>query len=321
MSATVLEHAPGIFEISSRIGGTIRIAQWLIVSSGEAMLIDTGIAGTTADVVEPALAEIGIDATHINSILLTHCDVDHCGGTSEIFEIAGRAEVLAHPQERGLIESWRRLRDERYRWVEAYGLEVAPETEAWLETAFGAPISVSRTVVEGNVISVGDVDVQMVELAGHAPGLLGGWLPEAGVLIGMDAVFGRGADPADPACVTPPQYGSVERYRATIDRIASLSPTLLGSSHFEPLRGDDVVPFLNESRAFVDDLGELVAAELDTTPTTLAQLTKTASDTLGPFRTDFHELTRSVHAHLRELSDRGEAESVKDSTTTTWRTP
>jgi glyoxylase-like metal-dependent hydrolase (beta-lactamase superfamily II) len=319
MTPTAQERAPGVFEIPSVIGGTIRIAQWLIVGSEGALLIDTGIASTPQETIFPALTQLEFDIADVTHLLLSHCDVDHCGGTSGILERAPEAKVLAPGAERAQIESWPVLRDQRYRWVQPYGLEVAVETETWLEQEFGGPITVTQDVADGDLISLGSVSAQIVALPGHSPDLVGVWLEEQRTLIAMDAVFGRGPDPAEPTRVNPPQYGSVELYGATIERVASLDPLLLGSSHFDPLSGDAIAPFLAESSSFVASLDELLAGALTSEPATLSALTDTANSALGPFRPDFNELARSVHAHLERFVAAGTAVHASDGHTTTWR--
>jgi glyoxylase-like metal-dependent hydrolase (beta-lactamase superfamily II) len=306
-SRRILEHAPGVYEIPSLLGGSIRIAQWVVVGSDGAALIDTGICGTPAEVIAPALEEVGLELGDLTTIVLSHCDVDHIGGTAEIVDRVPDIVVAAPAAERELIESWERLRDERYRWVEPYGLEVAPETEKWLEQAFGEPFMITRPVADGDHLGIGDVVLEVVGLPGHSDGLVGVWLADAGVLIAMDAVFGTGPDPAAPDRVNPPQYGAVDRYLAAIDRIGALAPRLLGASHFEPLRGPTVAEFLRQSRAFVDDLDQLLQSLLTSEPRSLSDLTDAVSAVLGPFRPDFHELTRSVCAHLRSLEESGSA--------------
>ncbi len=301
MKRRIIEHAPGVYEIPSLLEGSIRIAQWVISGSDGGLLVDTGICGTPAEVIEPALAEIGLEPSDLTTVLLSHCDVDHCGGTAELIDAVPDIVVVAPAAERRLIESWEALRNERYRWVEPFGLEVANETEGWLEQAFGEPILVTRAVAHGDSLSLGDTSVEIIALPGHSGGLIGAWIEAESVLIAMDAVFGDGRDPAMADRINPPQYGSVANYLATIGHVESLAPALLGASHFEPMRGNSVAEFLARSRAFVSELDDLLVSILTSEPRTLADLTSAASAVLGPFRTDFHELTRSVHAHLTAL--------------------
>ena len=320
MTRRIFEHAPGVYEIPSLLGGTIRIAQWLVVGSDGVALIDTGIRETPDEVIEPALAEIGLEFTDLTTVLLSHCDVDHCGGTAALVDRVSDVVVVAPAVERDAIESWERLRDTRYRWVEPYGLRVEPETEQWLEQAFGDPILVTRPVIDGDALGLGDISIEIVALPGHSEGLIGAWLPHERILIAMDAVFGAGPDPTKPDRVNPPQYGSVAQYLTTIERIEALAPTLLGASHFEPLRAGEIDRFLARSRDFVAELGDLLLSILTSEPRTLADLTGAATAVLGPFRPDFHELTRSVHAHLVALENHDRAARVDDEHGVGWRT-
>ncbi|MGI9658474.1 MAG: MBL fold metallo-hydrolase [Gaiellaceae bacterium] len=320
MTRRIFEHAPGVYEIPSLLGGTIRISQWLVAGSDGVALIDTGIRETPAEVIEPALAEIGLEFADLTTVLLSHCDVDHCGGTAALVDHVPDIVVAAPAVERSAIESWERLRDGRYRWVEPYGLRVEPETEQWLEQAFGEPILVTRPLIDGDTLGLGDVSMEIVALPGHSEGLIGAWLAHERILIAMDAVFGAGPDPAKLDRVNPPQYGSVTSYLATIERIEALAPALLGASHFEPLEKEAIDPFLAQSRSFVAELDDLLLGVLTSEPRTLADLTGAATAVLGPFRPDFHELTRSVHAHLAALEHAKKATRVNDEHGIGWRT-
>jgi glyoxylase-like metal-dependent hydrolase (beta-lactamase superfamily II) len=102
----------------------------------------------------------------------------------------------------------------------------------------GGPVRISGTVAEGDRVA----GFEVIELAGHAPGLIGLWRAEDRVALVSDTVYltsmtGR----AEPAHVPHPAYNLDEaRARASVRRLAALDPLVVGVGHLGPMRGPDV---------------------------------------------------------------------------------
>lgn len=306
------EVQPRIFRIPSVLG-LRRFAQWLVVGDERLLLVDSGIDGTIAEHVTPALREIGRSPADITDVVVSHADVDHYGGNSELRQAAPEARIRSAPQDRAWIESWQTISRERYGWYRGHGLDYDAETWQWLEQAAGPDTPLDGTVSDGDTIDLGGITVDVVALPGHSPGHLGVVHHESRTAIVMDAVLERGLYTTADELISPPPYASVAAYRGTIERLRSLRPARLGTSHYAPTEGDAAVgAFLDASAGFVDDLEAAVDAELGPKPLPLEHYWRAADAAVGPFSEMAVELARSVGAHLDHAVDEGRAVRVAE---------
>ena len=76
----------------------------LLWDSDGATLVDTGIPGQL-EAIRWGIENAGVDFQSIDRIILTHQDVDHIGGLTEILRAReGKIEVLAHEEDKPYIE-------------------------------------------------------------------------------------------------------------------------------------------------------------------------------------------------------------------------
>jgi len=298
---------PRIYKIPSILGPR-RFAQWLVVGDERLLLVDSGIDGTIAEHVAPALRELDRSPSDITDVVVSHADVDHYGGNGELRRLGSQARIRSSAEDRPLIESWAVIARERYGWYREHGLDYDDATWQWLEQAAGTDTPLDGTVADGETLELGGITVEVIALPGHSPGHLGVVHHESRTAIVMDAVLERGLYTTSDELISPPPYGSVASYRGTIARLRSLRPARLGTSHYAPVEGDAAVgDFLDASAAFVDDLDAAVTAELDAEPRPLEYFWRTADAAVGPFSEMAVELARSVGAHLDEAVEQGRA--------------
>ena len=314
------EVQPRIFRISSVLGPR-RFAQWLVVGDERLLLVDSGIDGTIAEHVMPALAELGRTPADITDVIVSHADVDHYGGDAELRRVAPQARIRASAHDRAWLESWGVISRERYGWYRGYGLDYDEATWAWLENAAGPDTPLDGDVAGGEVLHLGGIAVEVLGLPGHSPGHLGVLHRESGTAIVMDAVLERGLYTTSDELISPPPYGSVTSYRKTVERLRELAPERLGTSHYAPIEGRDAVDaFLDGTAGFVDDLDASVLAELSREPQPLEPFWRAADAAVGPFREMAVELARSVGAHLDHAVERGLAVRTEVDGLPAWRT-
>ncbi|MFC2089180.1 MBL fold metallo-hydrolase [Bacteroidota bacterium] len=73
------------------------VAGYLLVYKGKAVLVDTGLPGTTSRF-QKRLVQLGLQAGDVSLIVLTHTHFDHAGGAREIQKFTG-ARLAVHTTE------------------------------------------------------------------------------------------------------------------------------------------------------------------------------------------------------------------------------
>jgi glyoxylase-like metal-dependent hydrolase (beta-lactamase superfamily II) len=318
-AATGATHvAPGVVRIDS-IMGSRRLAQWLVAGDDGALLFDTGIAGTVADRIVPALAEVGVAREAVREVIVSHADVDHYGGDAEARRLLPSARLRAHELDRPLIESWAAIAAERYGWYRGYGLDYDEATWRWLANAAGGEAALDGTIDDGDEIDLGGIAVRVLHLPGHSLGHLALFEPGSRTAIIADAAMADGFVGVGGERVSPPPYVDLARYRETIERLRSLAPARIGTAHFPPIEGDDVEAFLDRCVEFTREVDRALDAELGASPQTLPALLAACAERLGGYPEMEVELSRSLGAHLEAMVEAGTVERVELDGLPAWR--
>ena len=100
----VMEVAPGIHRIEGDLGERY-VCQYLLVGDERALLVDTGLRDMPEQVIAPYLATLGRSLADLDDVLISHADVDHCGGDRALRAAAPRARLLCGEPDRAWIES------------------------------------------------------------------------------------------------------------------------------------------------------------------------------------------------------------------------
>ena len=195
------------------------IASFLIETSEGPFIIETGPDSTFHNL-EKGLSDNGYAISDIKNVFVSHIHLDH-SGVAWRFAKEG-ATVYVHP--RGaphLVEPERLMASATM----IYGDKMQ---ELW-GTVEG--IDEDRVVAteDGQVITIGDVNIQVHETPGHA-NHHNAYLIEDNLFTG-DVAGCRIADgPVIPP--TPPPEIHVERWHSSVDKIRSISPKTLYLTHF-----------------------------------------------------------------------------------------
>jgi glyoxylase-like metal-dependent hydrolase (beta-lactamase superfamily II) len=292
--------APGMKRIESDLGPRF-VAQYLLVGAERTVLVDTGLASTPDDVLRPALEAAGVEP---DLILVTHADLDHCGGNRRMRELYPRAFLACSELDRRWIESNAAMMAENYLWHEPYGLPEPdePERREMLEQLGGdAAVDVGLRGGETIRLEPGRRLV-VLHLPGHTSGHLGLWDPRHRVAIIIDAALGDGIYDRAGNRLIPPRYYDAADYRATIRRIRGLAPELLLTAHYEPMPAEQALDFCDRSLAYVDEVEAVVREERAAGRVDLRELTERVNQQLGPFPEFTTEIAAGVRSHLGALT-------------------
>jgi glyoxylase-like metal-dependent hydrolase (beta-lactamase superfamily II) len=274
------------------------VCQYLLVGEERTVLVDTGLRDMPEQVVVPYLARLERSLQDVDDVLISHADVDHCGGNRALRARAPGARLLCGESDRAWIESNAAMMAGNYRWYEAYGFGPAADDIAFLERELGGDAPVDVGLRGGETLRLGPSwRVEVLALPGHTPGHLGLWDPRSGSAIVIDAVLGDGVYDRAGNRLIPPRYYSATDYESTIRRLRSLDPELLLTAHYPVMERAAARAFLDSSLHFVHAVREAVRA---VGVTDLWPLTQAVDAAIGPYPQFTHELAASVRAHLAE---------------------
>ncbi len=129
-----MEVARGIHRVEGDLGERY-VCQYLVVGEQRTLLVDTGLREMPRTVIAPYL-----DGRVIDDVLISHADVDHCGGNVAMRELAPGARFLCGEADRAWIESNAAMLAGNYRWYDAYGFGPSAEDVAFLEHELAASV-------------------------------------------------------------------------------------------------------------------------------------------------------------------------------------
>nr|AMP56736.1 subclassB3 [uncultured bacterium] len=130
--------------------GTKGLSSYLIVSDGEAILLD-GTLEENVGHIKQNIRSLGLDVEDVKIIINTHAHFDHAAGIAALKHSSG-ALVMAMEQERSALENGRHEGDN------IYGAARFPA------------VKVDRVLRDGDTISVGSVTMTATLTPGHTKG-------------------------------------------------------------------------------------------------------------------------------------------------------
>jgi glyoxylase-like metal-dependent hydrolase (beta-lactamase superfamily II) len=287
-----MEVARGIHRVEGDLGERY-VCQYLLVGEERTLLVDTGLREMPRTVIAPYL-----DGRRVDDVLISHADVDHCGGNVAMRRLAPGARFLCGEPDRAWIESNTAMLAGNYRWYEEHGFGPSAEDVAFLEHELGGDAPIDAGLQGGETLRLGaGRELEVLALPGHTLGHLGLWDAETGTAIVIDAVLADGVYDRVGNRLIPPRYYDASAYEATIRRLRELDPELLLTAHYEVMERAAAREFLDRSLEFV---GAVRAAVRASRTTDLRALTEEVDAAVGPFPAFTHELAASVRAHLGE---------------------
>jgi len=150
-----------------------------------------------------------IDPRSVEFIILTHCHHDHTAGVPALKEATG-AKVLIGEGE-----------------VCDIGDDVA--TGSYLYDEDPAEFGVDGTLVEGDVVNLGDWSLSVLKTPGHSPGSISLYEPRAKVLFSGDTLLPHGNIGR-----TRRSGEVVKELVRSVERLAALDVLVLYPGHMEP---------------------------------------------------------------------------------------
>jgi hydroxyacylglutathione hydrolase len=198
---------------------------YLLEEEDGVTVFDAGIAAMA-----PSLASAAARLGVARRVVLGHADADHRGAAAGL-----RAPVYCHELEREAAQS-------ASPWREYWNLDLLdPHGRLLLGRLIpiwdGGALEVAGTVVEGDRIA----GFEVIELPGHAPGLIGLFRESDRLALVSDALYTL--DPQTglkrPARVPHPAFNlDTDQARRSIRKLAELDPSIAWPGHADPVAGD-----------------------------------------------------------------------------------
>jgi glyoxylase-like metal-dependent hydrolase (beta-lactamase superfamily II)/predicted ester cyclase len=215
--------AEGVWVVQGQPG---RCNVYLIEDDGGVTLFDAG-ARTMVRAVASAGAKLG----GIRRIVLGHGHTDHRGVAPAL-----GVPVLCHPEE---VQDAEGSGGFRYWPAGLVGLPAPLRQAHRMMHRYawdGGPVKISGTIAEGDEVA----GFRVVDLPGHAPGLIGLWRESDRLALSSDCFYtidmwGRNRAPRIPE----PIYNfDTEKARASLRKLAALEPAAAWPGHAKPVTGD-----------------------------------------------------------------------------------
>lgn len=303
-----MEVAPGIHRIDTPLGER-RCSSYLLVGAESALLVDTGLAGAVEGSIVPAMAEAGVEPEKVLLILISHADIDHCGDAAAAKAAFPRALLACGREDMREVGSLEAMVNERYGQFEAeHGIGDSAETKAWYQET-GRSARPDLGFSGGEVVNLGDWEVEILHTPGHSRGHLTVWDPRSRAAVIVDAALGQTVPTATGEPAFPPTYRDIDPYLGSIQRLQALQPELLLTAHEPTMKGEAGMAFLSESRAFAETAETVTLDTLrEMGPSRTADLLRQVGPRLGPWPVEetLAALAFPIVGHLERLERLGQ---------------
>lgn len=224
MESRVLEIEEDIHLIDCFFAGMIGQCGVYLLRRGKTALVESG-PSTGVEHVLAGLAELGIDGTEVDYVLLTHIHLDHAGGAAFLLQSMPKARVLVDGRSaRYIVEPERLVRS-------------AGKALGNLAPHYGTmrPISAERIIPlhDGFILDLGSgVSLQALHTPGHSSGHYAFFEPHRAFLFCGDALGHFLGEDLPPLPATPSPEFDPELSLASARRLRELSPRELLFTHF-----------------------------------------------------------------------------------------
>lgn len=236
---------PGVWLVTADNKGRFPFAHSVYLEGESNLLIDTGAGSSLERLVG-----------RVDRVLLSHYHRDHVMRN----DLFSEADFWIHPLDApGVVSA--------QGFFELSGLDRTPEEDYWnmVRQSGFRPTEVSGLIEEGRRIDLGSLTVQVLHTPGHTPGHCAFLIEEYEMIFAADidlTSFGPwyGNPSSDPA-----------QFQCSIQRIRDLKPSLLLTSHSEPVT-TGIARRLSEYADVIDRREEKLYQALQDGPLTLEQL-------------------------------------------------
>ena len=191
-------------------------------------LVDTGVEHTPSEVLQPALAEMGLALSDIDVILSTHGHLDHAGGNGEMKKLSN-ASIYLHQDDRFMANSVQAQVEFMTAPLIALDFpeEVIEERAEHTIICTGQAVGADVLLSEGDTVDLGKgIVLKVVHNPGHTPGSISYFWESEGILLAGDGVQGIGSRPGGY-----PLYFNACNYRRSLAKLSQMDFRMMCLGH------------------------------------------------------------------------------------------
>jgi glyoxylase-like metal-dependent hydrolase (beta-lactamase superfamily II) len=177
-----------ILELPMKLMGTEgTIYPTVIWDDNKVILVDAGISDSVTEI-KDAMDKGGIPFKKIDTIIVTHQDIDHIGGINNIIDELNDVKVLAHGEDKPYIQGEKKiLRLNNPKIMDRINLLPEYERQKVLDMLENAPVKVDVVLADGDELSYCG-GIMVIHTPGHTPGHICLYHKESKSLIVGDAL-------------------------------------------------------------------------------------------------------------------------------------
>jgi len=256
---TSTEIIPGVHAIRGRFAGEFGfVASYLIVSEGEALVIDPGTAGDPGERIEKALKDFGLNPkSDLVGIVCTHGHPDHAGGAGRLRKVTN-AKVLIHGSDAELLRDPTSFLNDRLLMDRAQRMAMKFDKGPLRVNYRG--FEPDELLINGQKIQVGELTLRVIHTGGHSIGHCVFFEPKQKMLFSGDEISNF---PNDPRKFYVDLSGSVVAKIAAIDSLSKLGIDYLLPAHDVPSLFGDVRLQFEGARDGIIHLQDTILSHLE----------------------------------------------------------
>ena len=216
---------PGVVEIDTLLGGWERVTAGYLIEGPAPVLIETGSQSSVGALLE-ALSGLGVAASDLAGIAVTHIHLDHAGGVGDVARAFPDATVYVHEKgARHLVDPSRLVNSA----AQVYG--------DLLDSLYGrldpTPAERIHVLADGEEVDIGGGRrLTSIDSPGHAKHHLGLHDSESGIIFAGDAVGVRLPDAGVLRPATPPADFDLDQAVDSLHKFAGRRPTGVALAHY-----------------------------------------------------------------------------------------
>ena len=213
---------------------------YVVDGGDESALIGGGLSCLVPDVLQQ-LKAFDIDEAKINKLMVLHAHFDHCGIIPYFKKRWPRAEVIASVRARQLFSDPRILQvfsDLNREDLSQNGLLNQAEKDGFLYTG----VDVDQTVGEGDILSCGDLTLEVIDTPGHSSCSIAIYIPQEKAFFPSDSAGFCYAGQFQPAA-----NSNYDHYQKTLNKLARYDIRAILPEHFGAAVGEEARNYLHRA--------------------------------------------------------------------------